>query len=315
MVWSWTSSTLAFLWIQIESLDIEYWKWVGWLIYPVILSFLLPLIIPIFLYCCAIFLHVYQYRQRLHEAYVHDFWDGAKKTVAVFWEAQGRIWHGYEAVGLERIPDEGPAMIIYYHGALPIDFYYVMAKCLLQKQRQIHAIGDNFLFSIPGFRLMMEVFCISPGTIHTCADILKDGHILGIAPGGVREALFGDEYYKVLWGNRYGFAKVALNTKVPVIPMFTKNIRESFRTPGWGRSSLRWVYEKCRLPIVPIYGLFPVKMTTYFGPPIYPEEGMTAEDLAQKVQAGIESLIKEHQIVPGNILRALGERVVGDAFS
>jgi len=25
--------------------------------------------------------------------------------------------------------------------------------------------------------------------------------------------------------------------------------------------SLRWIYEKCRLPIVPIYGLFPVKLT------------------------------------------------------
>jgi len=32
--------------------------------------------------------------------------------------------------------------------------------------------------------------------------------------GGVREALFGDEYYRVMWGNRSGFAKVALQTKV-----------------------------------------------------------------------------------------------------
>jgi len=31
-----------------------------------------------------------------------------------------------------------------------------------------------------------------------------------------------------------------------------------------------------------------------------------------QVKAGIESLIKEHQTVPGNILRALGERVIGD---
>jgi len=52
------------------------------------------MIIPLFLYCCAIFLHVYHYRYGLRDAYVQGFWDGAMKTVAVFWEAQGRIWHG-----------------------------------------------------------------------------------------------------------------------------------------------------------------------------------------------------------------------------
>ncbi|XP_060605881.1 monoacylglycerol/Diacylglycerol O-acyltransferase-like [Ruditapes philippinarum] len=303
-------NTLSYLWLQIEKLDIEYWKWVAWMIYPVIISFLLPLIIPICLYCCAIFLHVYQYRRRLRDAYAQDFWGGARNTVAVFWEAQGRIWHGYEIVGLDKVPDTGPAMLIYYHGALPIDFYYVMAKCLLEKRRQIHAVGDNFLFNIPGFRLMCEVFNVSPGTVHSCADILKEGHVLGISPGGVREALFGDEYYRVMWGNRSGFAKVAIQTKVPIIPMFTMNIRESFRTPGWGRSSLRWLYEKCRLPIVPIYGNFPVKMTTYLGSPIYPSEDMTAEELADKVKLGIEDLIRKHQKVPGNVLRALSERIL-----
>ena len=47
-----------------------------------------------FVYCSALFLHVYQYRHRLRAAYGHDFWDGAKKTVAAFWDGQARIWHG-----------------------------------------------------------------------------------------------------------------------------------------------------------------------------------------------------------------------------
>jgi len=32
--------------------------------------------------------------------------------------------------------------------------------------------------------------------------------------GGVREALFSDHNYKVLWGTRAGFAKVAVDAKV-----------------------------------------------------------------------------------------------------
>jgi len=37
---------------------------------------------------------------------------------------------------------------------------------------------------------------------------------LAISPGGVREALFSDEYYTMIWNGRRGFAKVALEAKV-----------------------------------------------------------------------------------------------------
>ena len=57
---------------------------------------------------------------------------------------------GFEINGLEHLPASGPALIIYYHAVIPIDMYYVMAKCLLEKGRMIHAVGDNFLFHIPG---------------------------------------------------------------------------------------------------------------------------------------------------------------------
>ena len=29
----------------------------------------------------------------------------------------------------------------------------------------------------------MEVFCVTPGTIQSCIDTLKKGHILAISPG------------------------------------------------------------------------------------------------------------------------------------
>ena len=57
---------------------------------------------------------------------------------------------GYEIIGLDRIPNTGPALLIYYHGAIPIDFYYIMAKVVLYKSRMIRAVGDRFLFKTPG---------------------------------------------------------------------------------------------------------------------------------------------------------------------
>lgn len=57
---------------------------------------------------------------------------------------------GYEIIGFERIPETGPALLIYYHGAIPIDFYYILARTYLYKRRMIRAVGDRFLFKTPG---------------------------------------------------------------------------------------------------------------------------------------------------------------------
>lgn len=51
---------------------------------------------------------------------------------------------------MEKIPDEGPALIVYYHGAIPIDYYYFLANVIIQKGRTCHSVADHFLFRIPG---------------------------------------------------------------------------------------------------------------------------------------------------------------------
>lgn len=104
----------------------------------------------------ALIIFIYRHRHRLDLTAIRNaleqrnYWDGALHAIAVMWEAHGYIWHGYEVEGLENIPDTGPALIVYYHGAIPIDCYYLNAKCLLTKKRLIRAVGDHFLFRIPG---------------------------------------------------------------------------------------------------------------------------------------------------------------------
>ena len=78
--------------------------------------------------------------------------------------------------------------------------------------------------------------------------------------GGVREAQFGDNSYQLIWEKRIGFAKVACNAKVKIIPVFTVNLREAFRSVSLFKDYFRKFYDRTRLPIVPIYGGFPVKL-------------------------------------------------------
>lgn len=57
---------------------------------------------------------------------------------------------GYEIHGMEKVPDVGAALIVYYHGAIPIDYYYFLANVIIQKGRTCHSVADHFLFKIPG---------------------------------------------------------------------------------------------------------------------------------------------------------------------
>ncbi|KAG9347990.1 hypothetical protein AGOR_G00175770 [Albula goreensis] len=296
-------------WVGLGNLEdyLSYLDYLVWVFTPLAIVFILPFFIVLFLYLSILFLHVYKRKNELKEAYSNNLWDCARKTLATLWDGHATIWHGYEIHGLEKIPDKGPALIVYYHGAIPIDYYYFLANVIIQKGRTCHSVADHILFKVPGFKLLLEVFSVMHGPQEECVRALQNGHLLGISPGGVREALFSDETYPLLWGKRKGFAQVAIDSKVPIIPMFTQNVREGFRSLGTLRF-FKWVYERFRLPIAPVYGGFPVKFRTYLGDPIPYDPNVTAAELAEKAQQAVQSLIDRHQKIPGNVLRALLER-------
>lgn len=134
--------------------------------------------------------------------------------MAIVWDSHARFWHGYEVSGLENLPEKGATLIIYYHGAIPIDMYYFVARVYLERNRLIYTVGDRFLSKLPGWSVIAEAMKVSPGTIQSCVSILNEGHQLSISPGGVYEAQFGNEFYELLWRQRLGFAKVAIESKV-----------------------------------------------------------------------------------------------------
>lgn len=47
----------------------------------------------------------------------------------------------------------------------------------------------------------------------------------------------------------------------------------------------RWLYERFRLPIAPVYGGFPVKFRTFLGDPIPYDPNTSAVELAERVSS------------------------------
>ena len=87
----------------------------------------------------------------------------------------------------------------------------------------------------------------------SCAAVLRAGHLLGISPGGMYEAQMGDNMYQVMWKARDGFAQVVKEAggSIPIIPVFTQNIREAYKSFNFGitRPIWAWLYQVTRMPL------------------------------------------------------------------
>ncbi|KAF5400339.1 Transmembrane protein 68 [Paragonimus heterotremus] len=322
---------------------------VYWLRHPILLCFLLPMLTILFVYLTVLIVHLYRLRwwlaaqltrwwptpdvhrhgsrySLIDRTQLASLAQLLKRLIAALWDAHGRIFHAYEVIGMEKLPMHGPAYVVYYHGTCPFDAYYLISRFCIERDRFPVAVVDRFLFRLPGMRYVLDILGAIEGTVTECASHLNpslrpgyphvesdeenpDGCILLVAPGGVREALFADEFYSVLWGKRQGFAKVAILARQPIYPMFTENIRETIRVVQFGKSIWRKLYELTRLPVALFYGYFPVKLRTYIGDPIYPVDGETPEQLAVRTREAVERLISMHQHTPSNLFCALLQRI------
>lgn len=125
---------LLFTLLQISSSARYFIALLSWL-WPLFFIFLLPVVFVAFLYITALALQLYVIRhwlmQRVSFSASHNpvvLRQLLQRLLAALWSAHGRIFHGYEICGVEKLPKKGPAFLVYYHGTLPLDTYYLIAR-------------------------------------------------------------------------------------------------------------------------------------------------------------------------------------------
>ncbi|XP_070603864.1 DGAT1/2-independent enzyme synthesizing storage lipids-like [Erythrolamprus reginae] len=284
----------------------------GCIVYP--LTFIVIVIIlyyPLafglsFVYIYGVILLIWKKIGNLPDDIESKKWDKTRQILTVAAKWHGKILHGYEVSGIENLPKE-PAIFVYYHGAQPIDNYFFAHKIYRLTGKLLYSVIDHTLFCLPGLNLIFTIQGFINPTREKCINLLKQGHQMMVAPGGLREQNYGNNHYKLIWRKRKGFAHIAISAKVPIVPVFTQNIREGYITYGNIRP-MRWFSERIQWFTFPSYGIFPVKLITHIGKPIPYDPNITAEKLAEKTQRAIEALRDKHQKIPGSILHALRQR-------
>ena len=128
--------------------------------------------------------------------------------------------------GLENIPLTTPLLFISNHN---IGALLESHSCLFILQEKlgtrstIYGFTHPSIFKVPGIRHYFEWIGGVPATYDIANEVFKNGHSLMIFPGGNRQALrsiwnYRDNHFR--WS--HGWAKIALQHNVPIVPITFK---------------------------------------------------------------------------------------------
>lgn len=188
----------------------------------------------------------------------------------------------FEFDGIENIPAEGPAILVFNHRS-----YFdpaVMGLVVAKGKRSIRSLGKKEVFDVPIVgRLMRGIggLRVDRGTgsdepLEAAADALRGGEVLMLAPEGTipRGPAFFDPELK----GRWGAARLAAMTKAPVIPIGI-----------WGTEHV-WP-RSARIPRIPV-GSRPL-VTATVGKPVTLDYQDPDEDTRKIMAAIVEVLPPE----------------------
>ncbi|CAF0781584.1 unnamed protein product [Rotaria sp. Silwood1] len=216
-------------------------------------------------------------------------------------------FHGFEIEGIDKIDPNDGCLFFARHSThngeiLGTIFRSLMHRCLTP--------------FFPVLRLMGAV----PGEPKSALSLLKSGFWVGVMPGGADEGMIGHENaYKVCWPKtRKGFAHIAIDAQVPIVPLFISNIEEMRWNPMlwfWNLLGLGRLFSyilQLHIPYIsPILLLLastvwflatfiqipiPAKIILHVGDPVqYDMSKDSIDDVVERAKIDLQSLINRHQ--------------------
>lgn len=121
---------------------------------------------------------------------------------------------------IENVPSQGPFLLVGNHQLFAMqDVPYLVRGLQVRRGVTVRGMTDHFQFGIPVWRGWLASSGGVAGTRENCAALLAAGEPVLVFPGGAREVYKRrNERYKLLWGNRTGFARMAIAAGCPIIP-------------------------------------------------------------------------------------------------
>jgi 1-acyl-sn-glycerol-3-phosphate acyltransferase len=134
------------------------------------------------------------------------------------------------AIGLEHVPREGAVLIAGNHTIYGlVDIPMLGLAILNETGRLVRGLGDHNHFAVPIWRDVLRRLGAVRGTRENCAALFAKGEAVLVFPGGGREVMKRKgERYKLIWKERVGFARLAIEHGVPIVPVASVGVDDMF---------------------------------------------------------------------------------------
>jgi 1-acyl-sn-glycerol-3-phosphate acyltransferase len=206
-------------------------------------------------------------RMRRHPDDWLDAWDPSYiRTTLPALRAMSRVYFRAEVRDLSNIPAEGPVLLVGNHsGGTLIADTFVFAQGFYDHfgpLRRFHQLAHDLVFKIPGARASLSRYGTVPASPENMARALQRDAALLVYPGGDHETYRPTwESAKIDFAGRTGFARLAIEHGVPIVPIVAIGGQETALFLGQGRRLARML----RLDSVLRLKVFPAQIAPPFG--------------------------------------------------
>ncbi len=233
--------------------------------------------------------------------------------------------------GVEHLPADGSLLVGNHTIYGFLDLPFMMAEIWKHRQLAVRGLGEHAHYAVPIWRELLTVGGMVRGTRENVRALMRERQTILVFPGGAREVnkKRRGQQYQLLWRERIGFARLAIEQGYPVVPFAAVGAEEMLdivvdqATPIYGQFAR--LYEKLigfpTPPIVRGVGLTPIprpeRLYFWFGDPIDTTrfgsrfDDTTAaralrDEVKQAILAGIQFLRDERDQDPSrDVLRRL----------
>lgn len=191
-----------------------------------------------------------------------------------------------QCFGLETLPT-GAVMLVANHAshALAWDGANIVSAGLLEADppRLVHGMGEHRLMELPIIGAHARGIGAVDGRPPECISLLRAGAVVLTFPEGTRAHArpYRERYRLAKFG--HGFARIALTTGVPIVPVAVIGAEEEAPL----LANPRWLQRLMRVPVAPITPTLvvplPVRYRLYFGRPMWLSGSLDPRNVAHGV--------------------------------
>ncbi|HRI70812.1 MAG TPA: lysophospholipid acyltransferase family protein [Polyangium sp.] len=199
-------------------------------------------------------------------------------------------YHSFSLVGGEHIPREGSLLGITTHGMATYDLFLTAYAIYKASGRPVRALGDAIWFRTERSASIFERLGMVNTQPEVARQLLDEGHVVAVAPGGLREAIRpSTQRFRVDWKGRSGFARLALEAQKPILLAACPAADLIYTL--YDNPLTTFAYRKWKVPLPIMRGLGPsliprpVRLTTYCSPTFLPPKIARERATEDEVQA------------------------------